>query len=95
LKYAQQAKEIDPKSPAADDTLGWTYYQKGMYSMAVTQFQSAVSKENTAVRQYHLAMASLKAGDENQGRKALGAALRINPNLPEAQVARQMFGSGK
>jgi tetratricopeptide (TPR) repeat protein len=95
LKYAQQAKEVNPKSPAADDTLGWTYFQKGMYSMAMTQFQSAVSRESTPVRQYHLAMACLKAGDVSQGRKALEAALRINPNLPEAQVARQMFGSGK
>lgn len=94
LKYAQQAKELAPENSAVDDTLGWTYYQKGMYSLAVTHLRSAVSKQATARRQYHLAMACLKAGDTSQGREALQAALKIDPNLPEAQVARQMFGSG-
>jgi tetratricopeptide (TPR) repeat protein len=94
LKYAQQAKELAPENPAIDDTLGWTYYRKGMYSLAVTHLRSAVSKQATALRQYHLAMACLKAGDTSQGRSALQAALKIDPNLPEAQVARQMFGGG-
>jgi Tfp pilus assembly protein PilF len=95
LKYAQQAKQLAPDSPAVDDTLGWVYYQKGMYSSAVTQLRSAVSREPTARRQYHLAMACLKAGDEKQGRQALQAALRADPKLPEALVARQMFGGEK
>jgi tetratricopeptide (TPR) repeat protein len=94
LKYAQQAKEIAPENSAIDDTLGWTYYQKGMYSLAVTHLRSAVSKDATARRQYHLAMACLKAGDTSEGRKVLEAALKTDPNLPEAQEARQMFGSG-
>jgi tetratricopeptide (TPR) repeat protein len=94
LKYAQQAKEFAPENSAIDDTLGWTYYQKGMYSMAVTYLRSAVSRGATARRQYHLAMACLKAGDASEGHKALEAALKIDPNLPEAQVARQMFGGG-
>jgi len=95
LKYAQQAKQLAPDSAAVDDTLGWIYYQKGMYSLAVTQLRSAVSKGPTARRQYHLAMACLKAGDESQGRQALEAALRADPKLPEALIARQMFGDGK
>jgi tetratricopeptide (TPR) repeat protein len=95
LKYAQLAKQLAPEHPAVDDTLGWTYYQKGMYTLAVTQLRSAVSREATARRQYHLAMACLKAGDENEGRKALEAALKLDPKLPEAQVARQIFASGK
>jgi len=91
LKYAQQAKQLSPDNPSIDDTLGWTYYQKGMYSLAVTHLQSAVSRESTARRQYHLAMACSRAGDTNQGRKALEAALKLDPKLPEAQIARQML----
>jgi tetratricopeptide (TPR) repeat protein len=94
LKYAQRAKQLAPDDPAIDDTLGWTYYQKGLYPMAVTYLQAAVSKQATPRRQYHLAMASLNAGDAAGGRKAFEAALKIDPNLPEAQVARQMFGAG-
>ena len=95
LKYAQQAKELAPESPAVDDTLGWTYYQKGLYSMAVTHLEGAVAKEGTARRNYHLAMARLKAGDAKRGRDALNTALKMDPSLPEAQLAKQMFASGK
>jgi Tfp pilus assembly protein PilF len=94
LKFSQKAKELAPDNPSIEDTLGWTYYQKGMYSLAMTHLQTAVAKEVSARRQYHLAMACLKAGDQNQGRKALEAALKIDPKLPEAQAARQMFGEG-
>jgi tetratricopeptide (TPR) repeat protein len=94
LKYAQQAKELAPESPNVDDTLGWTYYQKGMYSLAVTHLESAVAREGTARREYHLAMACLKAGDPKRGRQMLDTALKLDPNLPEAQTAKQMFGTG-
>jgi tetratricopeptide (TPR) repeat protein len=93
LKYAQEAKELAPDNSAVDDTLGWTYFQKGMYSLAVTHLQDATAKEGTAVRKYHLAMAYLKAGDPKRGRLMLDAALKMDPNLPEAQVARQAFGN--
>jgi tetratricopeptide (TPR) repeat protein len=92
LKYAQKAKELAPNNPAVDDTLGWTYFQKGMYSLAVTNLEDATAKDGTAVRKYHLAMAYLKAGDRQRGRLMFDAALKMDPNLPEAQMARQAFG---
>jgi tetratricopeptide (TPR) repeat protein len=92
LKYAQKAKELAPADPSIDDTLGWTYFKKGMYPMAVTQLESAVAKDGSAVRKYHLAMAYLKAGDAARGRQTLDAALKLDPKLPEAQMAQQMFG---
>jgi tetratricopeptide (TPR) repeat protein len=92
LKYAQKAKELAPDNAAVDDTLGWTYFQKGLYSLAVTHLEGAANKEGTAVRKYHLAMAYLKAGDPKRGRQMLDAALEMDPNLPEAHTARQVFG---
>jgi Tfp pilus assembly protein PilF len=38
-------------------------------------------------------MAYLKAGDPARGRQNLEAALKMNPNLPEAQMARQIFAN--
>jgi tetratricopeptide (TPR) repeat protein len=93
LKYAQQAKELDPENAAVDDTLGWTYYQKGMYAMAVTHLERATARAGIAVHKYHLAMAYLKAGDPSRGRQNLEAALKMDPNLPEAQMARQLFAN--
>ena len=68
------------------------YFQKGLYSMAVTYLEGATAREGTARRKYHLAMAYLKAGDQKRGRQTLDAALKMDPNLPEAQAARQVFG---
>ena len=93
IKYAQKAKEVAPDDSAVDDTLGWTYFQKGMYTLAVAHLEGAVAKDGTAVRKYHLAMAYLKAGDPKRGRQTFEAALKMDPKLPEAQVARQLFGT--
>jgi Tfp pilus assembly protein PilF len=57
--------------------------------------ESATAKGDSARREYHLAMAYLKAGDAVRGRKSLQVAMKLDPKLPEAQVAEQMFGSGK
>jgi tetratricopeptide (TPR) repeat protein len=91
LKYAEKAKELAPDNATVDDTLGWSYFQKGLYSLAVTHLESANAKEGTARRKYHLAMAYLKAGDPKRGRQTLDAATKMDPNLPEAQAARQVF----
>ena len=92
LKYAQKAWELAPDNPAVEDTLGWAYYQQGMYPLAVVQLEAATAKQGTAVRKYHLAMAYLKAGKPDRGRQTLDAALKMDPKLPEAQAARQAFG---
>jgi tetratricopeptide (TPR) repeat protein len=92
LKFAQKAKELAPDNPSIADTLGWTYFQKGLYTLAVPNLEAATAKDGTAVRKYHLAMAYFKAGDAKRGRQTLDSALKMNPNLPEAQMARQVFG---
>jgi tetratricopeptide (TPR) repeat protein len=91
LKYAQLAKEIAPDNAAVDDTLGWTYYRKGMYTSALRHLESAAAREATPVRKYHLGMACMKAGDPKRGREILEAALRAAPNLPEAEAAGRLL----
>lgn len=89
LKYAQQAKEIAPESPAVDDTLGWLYYRNGIYVSAVKHLENAVAHQGTARRKYHLAMAYVAAGDRDRAERALNEALKMDARLPEAQAARQ------
>jgi len=94
IKYAQKAKEVAPDNAEVDDTLGWTYYRKGMFAMAVTHLESATAKQSTtALHKYHLAMAYLKVGDPKRGRETFEAALKMDPRLPEAQVAHQLFAT--
>jgi Tfp pilus assembly protein PilF len=88
LRLAQRALELAPDSTTVADTMGWVMYRKGLYDSAVRYFEKAASKEGP-VTQYHLAMAYFKAGNRNRGNQVLEAALRQNPNLPEAQIAKK------
>jgi tetratricopeptide (TPR) repeat protein len=81
LKYAQQAVELAPDDPAAQDTLGWIYYRKNLYESALTYFKGAVTKQPTATRKYHLALAYAKMGDRELAKENLDAALRLDPKL--------------
>jgi tetratricopeptide (TPR) repeat protein len=90
LKYAQRAVELAPDKPLYADTLGWVLYQKGLYSSAVTYLERASSAPD-AICKYHLAMAYAKTGDRRD-RTTLEAALKLNANLPEAKMAREVVG---
>jgi tetratricopeptide (TPR) repeat protein len=88
-KYAEKAVELAPNNPDFEDTLGWVLYREGLFDGAVTHLQSAFSKSGDARQQYHLAAAYFKKGDSAHGHATLTAAMRKNPNLPEAQLAQQ------
>ena len=91
MTYAQTAKEKAPDNGAVLDTLGWVLYNKGIYSGAVENLQKAVAKGGGAVPVYHLAMAYVKNGDLDLGEQTLEKALRIDPKIPEASMARQLI----
>jgi tetratricopeptide (TPR) repeat protein len=91
IGYAQQAKELAPDNMTVEDTLGWVYYRKGLYSSAVPHLEAAVAKAPSARRKYHLAMAYLKVGDRQRGVTVLEQAVMMDPKLPEAQEARQVL----
>lgn len=93
LKYAQQAKELDPNNTFVEDTLGWAFYRKGLYGSALPHLQNAVAKDGGAVFKYHLAMAYLKTGDRQRGGKILTEARKIDPTLPEAAAASKLMAS--
>ncbi len=81
LKFAQRAMELAPDDPAVQDTLGWVYYDKASYQMALTYFKQAAAEAPTPLRRLHLGMAYLKTGDQNLGKRAISAALAQDPNL--------------
>jgi tetratricopeptide (TPR) repeat protein len=85
LKLAQQAAEVVPDNPAVQDTLGWIYYRKGMYGMAVEHLKAAASKAANPRRQLHLGMAYLKSGEHDLGRNMVALALQSDPSLAREQ----------
>jgi tetratricopeptide (TPR) repeat protein len=92
LKYAQKAVEMAPDRPAYSDTLGWAMYHEGLYAAAVPHLERAAAKGGDPVWTYHLAMAYAKSGDLARGRTTLQTALKKNPNVPEAKLAKEIVG---
>ncbi len=68
LKFAQQAKELDPDSADVDDTLGWILYLNGQYRTALRHLEAAASKDggNPLIRS-HLATARQKLSERAAG----------------------------
>jgi Tfp pilus assembly protein PilF len=85
LRLAQKALEIAPDNATVQDTMGWLYYRKGNYSTAVNYLKTAVGKEPTPRREFHLAMSYLKSGAQDVGQKMLQEALQQDPNLPRTE----------
>jgi len=95
LKYAQKGVELAPDLPSVENTLGWVLYRKGLYGMALPHLEMAATKEPSALRKCHLAMAYLRLGDRERGQQSLTAAMRLDPNLPELKDAQHILDSGQ
>jgi len=92
LPYAQKAQQLAPNDPNYEDTVGWVFYQKGLYALAAKSFEAAASSASAApVCKYHLAMAYAKLGNRDRGRTVLATALKQAPGLPEASAATQLL----
>jgi tetratricopeptide (TPR) repeat protein len=85
LTYAQRAVERLPDTAEVQDTLGWIYYRKGLYTMATSHLAKAVAYAATPLRKYHLGLAKLKNGDREQGQRLLQAALEADPTLAKTE----------
>lgn len=92
LKFAQKAVEMAPDHAAYSDTLGWAMYRKGLYAAAIPHLEHAAAKGGDPVWTYHLAMAYAKSGDLARGRTTFLAAIKQNPNVPEAKLAQEVLG---
>jgi tetratricopeptide (TPR) repeat protein len=90
LSLAQSARKELPDSPAIVDTMGWIYYQKGVYSLAVGNLQEALKlqernnlPDNPDIH-YHLAMTYEKISQPAMARQQFEQVLKINPNYRDA-----------
>jgi tetratricopeptide (TPR) repeat protein len=92
LSLAQIARQGMPDVPNSADTLGWAYYNKQIYGLAVDLLEQAVSKApQNATYQYHLGMAYQKSKDAGKARSHLQKALEIDPKYSQANEIRQVL----
>ena len=95
LGMAQTAGQGLPNSPAIADTLGWIYYRKGVYPMAVSYLQHALDLEqknkapdNPDVH-YHLGWAYEKTQQPKLARQEFEQVLKTTPNYPAADEIKK------
>jgi tetratricopeptide (TPR) repeat protein len=92
LQLARTAKEQLPDIPQVNDTLGWIYVKKGLYSLAVPLLKAAADKDpKRAGFQYHLGMAYFGSNEKANAKAALERALKMDPNLEGSAEARKVL----
>jgi Tfp pilus assembly protein PilF len=91
LQLAQTARQKLPDSPEVADTLGWVYVKKDLPTLAIPRLEEAVAKSpGSALLQYHLGVALIKAGQKIKGRQIIERALSLKLPSPLADEARQL-----
>jgi len=91
LERARQLSEPFRNSdiPAYLNTAGWVSYKLGRYEEALPLLKRASEREPDApLMRYHLAMAQFKAGQVDDARRNLEAALESGARFPGADDAR-------
>lgn len=89
LQLAQTALRSLPEDPHVNDTLGWVYYRKALFPLAVRHLELSVARNpKDPVSQYHLGMAYSRAGTTGKAREALTSALALSPSFDGVHEAR-------
>jgi tetratricopeptide (TPR) repeat protein len=83
LELAQQVKELAPNDATINDTIGWAYYQKGVYNTALAYLSSG--KSMTPLWKSHLALAYARTGNLPKARELLAELLKEDPSRPEVR----------
>lgn len=94
LAHAQTAREQRPDDPHIADTLGWIYYKKNAYLLAVNLLKEAVEKlPNEPIVRFHYGMAQYKNGDVAGAKKTLAASLKLSKDFAGSEEAQKTLSS--
>jgi tetratricopeptide (TPR) repeat protein len=92
LQLAQKAKGKLPEDPSVMDTLGWVYYKRGLYDLAIAEFAGSLEKlPNNASVHYHIGLAYSKKGDTGLAKEHLTKALQLDAAFDGAENARKVL----
>ena len=91
LRLAMQAKQSLPDDANISDTLGWIHYKRQSYSLAMGQFQQALTANpDNATVGYHLALAQYANGDKKSAVQTLGKILAGKQKFSERTEAEKL-----
>jgi tetratricopeptide (TPR) repeat protein len=98
MALAQTARRALPDSPSVVDTMGWIYFQRGEYTLAVDSLQQALNLESLHQMpdnpdiQFHLGMAYEKANQPALARQHFEHVLKSDPNYRDADQIKAELG---
>jgi tetratricopeptide (TPR) repeat protein len=101
LQLAQTARRSLPGLSNVADTLGWAFYQKGVYQSAIDLFQEAIklaakNKEpDSPLYHYHLGLAYAKSDQPALARQHLERVLKLDPKYSDADEVRKQLAQLK
>jgi tetratricopeptide (TPR) repeat protein len=101
LHLAQTARRAMPELSNVADTLGWAFYQKGVYESAINMFQEAINlsekhkEPDNATYHYHLGLAYERALKPALAKQHLERVLKINPNYSDAADVKKQLAQLK
>jgi len=90
LQLAQTARRALPENSNVADTLGWAFYEKGVYQSAISMFEEAIKlaakhkEPESATFHYHLGLAYARAAQPALAKQNLERVLKIDPNYTDA-----------
>ncbi len=92
LRYAMIAHKELPDAPQIADTLGWVHYKRGSNTLAIPQFELALSKiPGDPTITYHLALALNADGQKVKARETLEDLLNREVVFAERQKAEALL----
>jgi tetratricopeptide (TPR) repeat protein len=81
LSLAQTGRKGLPDQSFTADTLGWAYYNQGVYDPAIGLFQEAIKGDaKNAAYHYHLGMTYVKQNKIALAKQQLDETMQISPN---------------
>jgi tetratricopeptide (TPR) repeat protein len=101
LRLAQTARRGLPELSNVADTLGWAFYQKGIYQSAIRMFQEAIKlaskhkEPESATYHYHLGLAYAKAEQPVLAKEHLERVLKLDPKYSDADDVRKQLAQLK
>ena len=96
LLLAMAAKQAFPDSPEISDTLGWVYYHRKSYPLAIAQFELALQgRPDSPVMEYHLALALSGNNQKEEAVKTLEKLLARKTDFSERKKAEELLAELK
>jgi Flp pilus assembly protein TadD len=101
LQLAQTARRGLPESSNVADTLGWAFYEKGVYQSAISMFEEALKlaakhkEPDNATYHYHLGLAYAKASQPALAKENFERVLKIDPNYSDAADVKKQLAQLK